>query len=311
MKRQCNNKCFYWTERDCSKNRFETRPYSRVNYRGVCDHFQAYVGRDGISYPIIDEWGKGAKYWDVAWNPMIGCRKASEGCANCYAARLAAQYPELQSADGGFEPHPPKHLKCPPKSGVVFCGNMTDIFGEWVDGLSIHEWISALSPTATNLVLTKRAGRLRDLPDDLLALEHVFFGITAENQERLERRAPQIMKSGARKKWISLEPLLSPVNIAPYLLTEHQKRGHDAQYIPPRYDWQYRDRFDWVVVGAESGHARRPCKLEWVRQIVEDCQQYGVPVFVKQLDIDGKLEKDIAKFPTDLMIRQVPWGKEA
>ena len=79
MKRQCNIKCFYWTERDCSKNRFETGPYSQVNYRGVCDHFQAYVPRDGIAYPIIDEWGKGAKYWDVAWNPMIGCRKASEG----------------------------------------------------------------------------------------------------------------------------------------------------------------------------------------------------------------------------------------
>ena len=259
---------------------------------------------------MIDEWGKGAKYWDYAWNPMIGCRKVSEGCANCYAARLAEQYPELQDTSGGFEPHPPKKFKQPPKKGVVFVGNMTDLFGEWVDGLNIHEWISALSPTATNLVLTKRAGRLRDLQDDLLALEHVFFGVTAENQERLASRAPQIMKTGARKKWISLEPLLAPVNIAPYLLTEHQKRGHDAQYIPPRYDWQYRDRFDWVVVGAESGHARRPCKLEWVRGIVQQCQDNGVKVFVKQLDIDGKLVKDIEKFPEDLQIRQVPWGKD-
>lgn len=36
---------------------------------------------------MIDEWKKGAKYWDHAWNPVIGCRKVSEGCANCYAAR--------------------------------------------------------------------------------------------------------------------------------------------------------------------------------------------------------------------------------
>lgn len=253
---------------------------------------------------MIDEWGKGAKYWDHAWNPMIGCRKISEGCANCYAERICTRFGQWKHSD--FQPQSGNCGK-PPRKGVVFVGNMTDIFGEWVDGLNIHEWISALSPTATNLVLTKRAGRLRDFPDDVLGLDHVFFGVTAENQARLESRAPQIMKSGARKKWISLEPLLGPVNIAPYLLTEHQKRGFDNQYVAPRFDWQYFDKFDWVVVGTESGPNRRPCDLEWVRQVVEDCREYGVPVFVKQLDIGGKLETDIRKFPEDLQIRQVPW----
>ena len=241
---------------------------------------------------MIDEWGKGAKYWDHAWNPMIGCRKISEGCANCYAARLAAQYPELQSGDGGFEPHPPKHLKRPPSKGVVFVGNMTDIFGEWVDGLDIHEWISALSPTATNLVLTKRAGRLRDLAyTDMMRMEHVFWGVTAENQTRLEFRAAQLLQIGAFLKWISLEPLLEQVNL--------EALSWDNDRIV--------DGTDWVVVGAESGPNRRPCKLEWVRQIVQQCRAAGVPVFVKQLDIDGKLVKDIEKFPEDLQIRQIPW----
>lgn len=45
---------------------------------------------------MIDEWGKGAKYWNKAWNPVIGCRKVSEGCANCYAAGMAERFPELQ-----------------------------------------------------------------------------------------------------------------------------------------------------------------------------------------------------------------------
>lgn len=258
---------------------------------------------------MIDEWGKGAKYWDHAWNPVIGCRKVSEGCANCYAATMAERFPELRDENGGFEPHEPKNWKYPPRKGVLFVGNMTDIFGEWNDGLEIRQWIDMLSPTATNLVLTKRAGSLRDFPDDVLGLDHVFFGVTAENQARLDSRAPQIMKSGARKKWISLEPLLGPVNIAPYLLTEHQKRGFDNQYVAPRFGWQYSDKFDWVVVGAESGPNRRPCELEWVRQVVEDCREYGVPVFVKQLDLNGKLETDIRKFPEDLQIRQVPWKK--
>ena len=256
---------------------------------------------------MIDEWKKGAKYWDKAWNPVIGCRAISEGCEHCYAARLAEQYPELRDNDGGFAPHLPKSLKNPPKSGIVFAGNMTDLLGNWNDGLSIRLWLSGLSTTATNLVLTKRAGRLRDLPDDLLALDHIFYGVTAENQDRLIYRAPQIMLSGAKHKWISLEPLLEPVRIAPYLLTEHQKRGFDHQYIPPAHDWQYTDKFDWVVVGAESGPNRRPCKIEWVRQIVEDCREWGCPVFVKQLDLNGKLVKDINQFPEDLQIREVPW----
>ena len=239
---------------------------------------------------MIDEWGKGAKYWDHAWNPMIGCRKVSEGCANCYAARLAEQYPELQSADGGFEPHPPKHLKRPPKSGVVFCGNMTDLFGEWNYEQKIVKWLFMLSEDAQNLVLTKRPGRV---DGGFFGQPYIHIGITAENQQRYDERIAEfryIFQAGI--PWLSAEPLLGPINMG-------------LTYIAPE-DMPFR----WVVVGAESGPHRRPCKLEWVRQIVRQCQAAGVPVFVKQLDLDGKLVKDIEKFPEDLQIRQVPWGKD-
>jgi protein gp37 len=55
---------------------------------------------------------------------------------------------------------------------------------------------------------------------------------------------------------------------------------------------------------------RRPCKIEWVESIVEQCRATDVPVFVKQLDIGGKCVTDINKFPEHLRIRQVPWAKE-
>ena len=76
---------------------------------------------------------------------------------------------------------------------------------------------------------------------------------------------------------------------------------------------------DWVVVGGESGNDRgyyryRPCSIEWIRAIVDDCQEAGVPVFVKQLgtalaralnrtDLHGG---DMAEFPADLQVRQFP-----
>ena len=245
-----------------------------------------------------DEWGKGAKYWDKAWNPVIGCRAVSEGCEHCYAARMAAQYPELRDIAGGFAPHPPKTPKKPPKSGVVFAGNMTDLFGDWNEGEEIYKWLSCLSPVATNLVLTKRAGRLRDLPDSLLKHDHIYYGITAENQDRMICRAAQLIKSGATNKWLSLEPLLGEILLNDAVLNI----VGELDFFDSLRKW-----FQWVVVGAESGPDRRPCKIEWVRQIVAECREARVPVFVKQLDLDGRLVKDINQFPEDLQIRQVPW----
>lgn len=254
---------------------------------------------------MIDEWGKGAKYWDHAWNPVIGCRKVSEGCANCYAARVAERFPELQDDNGGFEPHLPKCLKRPPKKGVVFVGNMTDILGEWNDIDEVNDyWLPMLSKDAVNLVLTKRATRLKwGLAIHHQCADHILCGITAENQGRFEERYSVCSDTA---QWISFEPLLGDVNlirtvsssIRRWLLSGDSDKGLTHRFLK------------WVVIGAESGPNRRPCNIEWVRWLVYQCKDAGVPVFVKQLDLDGKLEKDIAKFPDDLQIRQVPWEKD-
>jgi len=42
-------------------------------------------------------------------------------------------------------------------------------------------------------------------------------------------------------------------------------------------------KLDWVIFGGESGPNARECRVEWVRDIVRQCQKAGVPVFVKQL----------------------------
>lgn len=235
---------------------------------------------------MIDEWGKGAKYWTKTWNPVIGCRKVSEGCRNCYAESMAKRFLSLCDENGGFTPHVTNSKKAP-RSGVVFVGNMTDIFGEWNSDKQICTWINGLSRTAENLILTKRPERMVSLIGLDLHLLNRWYGATTENQaeynERMNilRRLPVYVYN-----WISCEPLLSEINLR-----------LDSFSV------------DWVVVGAESGANRRPCKLEWVESIVQQCQKTGTPVFVKQLDINGKLVKDITKFPPELQIRQVPWNR--
>jgi protein gp37 len=118
-----------------------------------------------------------------------------------------------------------------------------------------------------------------------------YFGFTAENQEWYDKRMSIVRESRSfaqwAKLWLSVEPMLGPIDM----------ELHKSWVIP-----------NWVAVGCESGQNRRPCKIEWVESIVDQCRSANVPVFVKQLDLNGKCERDITKFPEHLRIRQVPWA---
>ncbi len=238
-----------------------------------------------------------AKYWDLAWNPIVGCHPCSPACKNCYAAAWAKRF------GLSFTPHASGRMN-PPRKGVVFCGNMTDLFGEWHTVNSgfyllskTWTWKPGIGPVpfpATYLWLTKRVERMRRVLENYTECPHSFFGYTAENQEWYERRFAEFKKIPTRfKGWLSAEPLLGPLD-----------RGLRNVYPPEAMPFQ------WVVVGCESGPNRRPCGIGWVESIVAQCRSAGVPVFVKQLDLDGRCERDISKFPKHLRIRQVPWAEK-
>ncbi|MBP5510851.1 MAG: DUF5131 family protein [Kiritimatiellae bacterium] len=228
-----------------------------------------------------------ARYWDKPWNPWLGCRPVSPACDNCYARRAT-----VERFGQCFEPHRTKRYNNPPTKGVVFCGNMTDLFGEWVSNNELSNIIGATSLTAVNLFLTKRTERLEIAShwDDRYGSR--WFGMTAENQEWYDRRIDGFRASAFSHGWLSAEPLLGPIDLG---------LGYIAPEDIP---------FGWVAVGCESGPERRPCKLEWVESIVRQCGDARIPVFVKQLDIGGKCELDIKNFPKHLQIRQVPWAKK-
>lgn len=241
-----------------------------------------------------------AQYWDKPWNPIIGCRKCSPACEHCYAESMMRRF---GAAD--FSPHA-TGKSSPPHKGVVFCGNMTDLFGEWVPLKAIFRMLSCMwhhpnphgGPVplpATYLWLTKRVDRMCEALSNYTMCPNAYFGFTAENQEWYDRRMKDF-RGGMptlANGWLSAEPLLGPIDLG-------------LRYIAPEDA-----PFEWVVVGCESGPNRRPCKIEWVESIVEQCRTANVPVFVKQLDIGGKCERDIMKFPKHLQIRQVPWNKRS
>jgi protein gp37 len=74
----------------------------------------------------------------------------------------------------------------------------------------------------------------------------------------------------------------------------------------------------WVIVGGESGPGARPCDLAWVRSVVRQCQAAGVPVFVKQLGANARVNGVVQslhkkggrpeEWPADLRVREFPAG---
>lgn len=255
------------------------------------------------------QWPK-AKYWTKQWNPVIGCNPCSPACENCYAAAWAKRFGQ------SFKPHQSSQ-PMPPRKGIVFCGNMTDLFGDWMwPWFGSHDGYIVRSPEdiigyacgkthneAIYLWLTKRVDNM------VGAIDRVFdghewcktrrychyFGFTAENQEWYDRRLSQWTKSWTDtlehiNGWLSCEPLLGPIDLHFYTYWNIPK---------------------WVVVGCESGPNRRPCKIEWVESIVEQCLAAKVPVFVKQLCLpNGKFTNKIEEFPETLQIRQIPWADQ-
>jgi len=237
-----------------------------------------------------------AQYWDKPWNPIVGCRPCSPACDNCYA-RTAT----VDRFGQSFDPHKTKKVS-PPSSGVVFAGNMTDLFGEWrtCGDMARDINIALTQRSVTFLWCTKRPRRMNAAVryvavDEKMGalLGNHYFGFTAENQEWYDARCLDMALTNAAQGvnyWLSAEPLLGPIDL---------NRG--VRGIPP---------FNWVAVGCESGPKRRPCRIEWIESIVYQCRSANVPVFVKQLDLNGKCERDITKFPKHLQIRQVPWSAE-
>jgi protein gp37 len=184
---------------------------------------------------------------------------------------------------------------------------MTDLFGEWVppnqvaDNILATQWCAddglVIGPyDATYIWLTKRVTRMCSAIDNCGlncgGLETHFFGFTAENQEWYEKRMSIVNERFPKwaNLWMSAEPLLGPIDFR-----------WDDVVIKPKV----------VITGCESGPKRRPCKIEWVESIVEQCRTAGVPVFVKQICLsNGKFTNKIEEFPKHLQIRQVPWAKE-
>lgn len=126
---------------------------------------------------------------------------------------------------------------------------------------------------------------------------NVWLGTSIEDQQTANERVPHLLKCKplASKLFLSAEPLLGPIDLALAHLTKDRLPG-----------WPEPCRVDWVIAGCESGPQRRPMQLGWCESMLAQCKEKGVAFFMKQMEIDGKVETDVAKFPEPLGVQEFP-----
>jgi len=143
----------------------------------------------------------------------------------------------------------------------------------------------------------------------------LWLGISVEHQAAADARIPLLLQTPAAVRFLSVEPLLGPVDLTRYLngiCFQHDEdfggTGNCAGHCPTS-DWLR--QIHWVIVGCESGPKRRPMQTEWAESIADQRRSAGVAFFMKQMSVDGKVMGDVERFPASLRIRQFPKGATA
>lgn len=209
--------------------------------------------------------GSGIEWTESTWNPVTGCNKVSPGCKYCYAERMAERLQAMGQPNykHGFKlTVKPKMLELPlqwKKPQTIFVNSTSDLFHKDVPLEYIQRVFDVMRRAHWHRfqVLTKRADRLVELSPEIEWPENVWMGVSVENADYVDR-IDDLRTTGARVKFLSLEPLLGPL---PKLKLKN---------------------IDWAIVGGESGPRARPMNPAWVTDIRDQCAKAGVAFFFKQ-----------------------------
>jgi len=209
--------------------------------------------------------GSKIEWTEASWNPTTGCTKISAGCKNCYAEKLACRLKAMGNPNykNGFQLTLHEHMIERPlewkKPQRVFVNSMSDLFHEEIPLGFIQKVFRVMGKAKHHQfqILTKRSHRLAELSSCLTWHPNIWMGVTVEAEDYLYR-IDDLVKTDAAVKFLSLEPLLTP-------MPEISLHG-----------------IDWVIVGGESGPHARIMKRQWAVSLKNQCKKQGKPFFFKQ-----------------------------
>jgi protein gp37 len=255
----------------------------------------------------------GISWTDATWNPVRGCSRVSEGCRHCYAETVAARFSGPGQPYEGLADRTRKgskwtgevrfvaeHLQDPlhwERPRRIFVNSMSDLFHEKLTDEVIDKIFAVmiLANRHTYQILTKRADRMHDyitakgrhdawskqiarLPGKYRRgvggvsdgwwprhSNYIWLGVSVEDQSAAEERIPWLLKTPAAVRFLSCEPLLGPIDLTMTFADATCRKG-----------------LFWVIAGCESGPGARPCDIDWLRSLRDQCSKADVAFFLKQ-----------------------------
>lgn len=272
------------------------------------------------------------EWTDYTFNPWSGCAKVSAGCAHCYAAALpphmrrgAVWGPDAERvpASEDYWKAPLRWAKAAARDGVrkrVFCASTADVFEDRavLDPLRARLWeLIRATPELDWLLLTKRPARMASWARQHGWPENAWAGASVEHQAAADERVPQLLQVPARVRFLSMEPLLGPVDLNPLWCEHCESAGFDpTEHIvcsPPAQPTcgecrrevghtYWLDRIDWIIVGGESGRHPRPMSPTWARSLRDQCAAAGVPFLMKQWGEWGPADVNVGPTGERIMV---------
>jgi len=205
------------------------------------------------------------EWTECSWNPVTGCTRISDGCAHCYAERMAMRLCAMGQAryKNGFKVTLHRDIIDLPlrwrKPRSIFVNSMSDLFHDKVPDSFIDAIITTIRSADRHRfqLLAKRADRLESLDKEMDWPLNAMVGVTVELRDT-RFRIEALRSATAPLKFISFEPLIGPIG-------KVDLRG-----------------IDWVIVGGESGPGARPMEEKRVLGIRRQAQALDIPFFFKQ-----------------------------
>lgn len=242
---------------------------------------------------------------------------AKGGCPNCYAESINLRWGNgvlfdkanrdlIEFSVRNNEQQGLLKLNVKHPGSKVFIGDMFDLFQPSIS----TELLSLLFNTyeqCDNLTLqflTKYTARMSHFLEERYKRDvlpgHFHLGMSAATRSWFDKNISHLLNCNGHR-FVSFEPLLEDLE-----LDQHNLLG-----------------IEWAIIGGESGNRARPCDLDWIRSLINQCALANTACFVKQLGTNPQLHTmygrilnqvnlksykggDMSEWPSDLQIREFP-----
>jgi len=196
------------------------------------------------------------EWCDYTANPVRG--KCALDCHYCYVSAQRRRF--KTSEEVTFYPEVLDAIHALKKSATVFVGSSHDLFGWWVNA----EWLGktlttcAMTPQHEYVFLTKNPERYAywDKPNTNVVVKKFtrYFGSSIDTVARAEATNPFM----GNLDFLSIEPLLEDV-------------AHHINWMTVKA----------IIIGAQTGKGAIRPEKEWVENLIEQADHFGVKVFIK------------------------------